>query len=141
MLLGQFERNLDDKGRLAIPAALRDGLGAGAVLARGFDGCLCIYPAGRWQVLTRAADDLPEVNPEARSLARMVFGSAVPCDLDRQGRVTIPAFLRQHANLRGSAVIVGINSRVEIWSREGWLRENRKIESDGQQEFARALSM
>jgi MraZ protein len=141
MLLGQYERNLDNKGRLAIPAALRAGLGAGAVLTRSFDGCLCIYPAAGWATLARAAEDLPEFTPEARSLARMVFGSAVACEIDRQGRVLVPAFLREYAGLHAAAVIVGVNNRIEIWSRDAWLREQQKIVSEEPRELARVLSL
>jgi MraZ protein len=133
MFLGQYERSLDDKGRLAIPAELRAGLGVGAVLTRSFDNCLCIYPAARWEALARAVDDLPQVRFEARALARAIFSGAVPMEFDRQGRVAIPAFLREHAGLNGEAVIVGVNSRVEIWSVEAWRSEQERFETSGSQ--------
>ena len=139
MFLGQYERSLDEKGRLAIPPELRAGLGNGAVLTRSFDNCLCIYPAARWEALARAVDDLPQTRYEARILARSLFGGAVPCEFDRQGRISIPAFLRDHAQITGDVVIVGVGSRVEIWSREAWMEELRKFETDGA-ELARALS-
>jgi MraZ protein len=138
--LGQYQRSLDDKGRLAIPAGLRAALGPGAVLTRSFDHCLCIYPAARWESLARAIQDLPEVSPEARSLARSLFSSAVPCVFDRQGRLTVPAFLREHADLRVGAVILGINDRVELWSREAWIQEQARLEAGGPA-LARALSL
>jgi len=131
MFLGQYERSLDDKGRLAIPPELRAALGPGAVLTRSFDNCLCIYPAAKWEALARAVDDLPQVRYEARLLARSLFGGAVPCEFDRQGRVVVPAFLREHAGLNGDAVIIGVYSRVEIWSKEAWTGERQKIESGG----------
>jgi MraZ protein len=133
MFLGQYERTLDDKSRLAIPAEIRAGLGTGAVLTRSFDTCLCIYPAARWEALARAVDDLPQVRSEARVLARSLFGGAVPCEFDRQGRVVLPAFLREHAGINGDAVIVGVNSRVEVWSKDAWLREQQRFESEGSQ--------
>jgi MraZ protein len=133
MFLGQYERTIDDKSRLAIPAELRIGLGTGAVLTRSFDNCLCIYPAARWEALARAVDDLPQVRHEARVLARSVFSGAVPCEFDRQGRVVIPAFLREHAGFDGDVIIVGVNSRVEIWSREAWLRERQRFETEASQ--------
>jgi MraZ protein len=131
MFLGQYERSVDDKSRLAVPAELRSGLGSGAVMTRSFDTCLCIYPASRWEALARAVDDLPDVRPEVRTLARSLFGGAVPCEFDRQGRVTIPSFLREHAGLNGDAVVVGVNSRVEIWAKDAWLREQQRFESEG----------
>lgn len=139
MFLGQYERTLDDKSRLAIPSEIRAGLGNGAVLTRSFDNCLCIYPAAKWESLARAVDDLPQVRTEVRDLARSLFGGAVPCDFDRQGRVVIPAFLREHASLAGESIIVGVHSRVEIWSKESWLRQQQKFESDGPR-LATALS-
>ena len=139
MFLGQYERSLDDKSRLAIPAELRAGLGSGAVLTRSFDNCLCIYPATKWEALARAVDDLPQVRHEVRLLARSLFGGAVPCEFDRQGRVTIPVFLREHAGLNGDVVIVGVFSRVEIWDKEAWLRERQQFERSG--ELAQELSI
>jgi MraZ protein len=139
MFLGQYERSLDDKSRLAIPAELRSGLGSGAVLTRSFDNCLCIYPAGTWESLARAVDDLPQVRHEARVVARALFSGAVPCEFDRQGRIVIPAFLRDHAGIDGDVTVVGVFSRVEIWSAEAWRREREKFESEGSQ-LAEVLS-
>jgi MraZ protein len=139
MFLGQYERSLDEKSRVPIPPELRTGLGNGAVLTRSFDNCLCIYPAARWEALARAVDDLPHVRREVRLLARSLFGGAVPCEFDRQGRIVIPVFLREHAGLCGDVVIVGVFSSVEIWSREAWTGERQKIESEGSQ-LAEVLS-
>jgi MraZ protein len=130
MFLGQYERSLDDKSRLAIPAELRNGLGHGAVLTRSFDNCLCIYPAAKWESLAHAVDDLPQVRYEVRALARSLFGSAVPCDFDKQGRIGIPAFLRDYAGMCSDVMIVGVCSRVEIWSKESWNAERQTFEQD-----------
>jgi transcriptional regulator MraZ len=140
MFLGQYERSLDDKSRLAIPAELRSGLGTGAVMTRSFDTCLCIYPAAKWESLARAIDDLPQVRSEVRVLARSLFGGAIPCEFDRQGRVTVPAFLREHAGINGDAIIVGVNSRVEIWAKDSWLREQQRFEAEGSR-FAEVLTV
>ena len=131
VFLGQYERTLDDKSRLAIPAEVRAGLGTGAVLTRSFDNCLCIYPAARWEALAHAVDDLLQVRYEARVLARSVFSGAVPCEFDRQGRIAVPAFLRQHAGLMSDAVVVGVNSRVEVWSRDAWTQKQESFEREG----------
>lgn len=140
MFLGQYERSLDEKSRVAIPVELRAGLGTGAVITRSFDNCLCIYPAARWEVLAQALDDFPQVRSEARILARSLFGGAVPCEFDRQGRIVVPAFLREHAGLAGDVIIVGVNSHVEIWGRDAWLREQQRFETEGAQ-LAEALSI
>ncbi len=140
MFLGQYERSLDEKSRVAIPAELRSGLGTGAVITRSFDNCLCIYPASRWEVLANALDDFPQVRSEARILARSLFGGAVPCDFDRQGRIVVPAFLREHAGISGEIIIVGVNSHVEVWSRDAWLEQKQRFEKESAQ-LAEALSI
>jgi MraZ protein len=140
MFLGQYERTLDEKSRVAIPVELRSGLGTGAVITRSFDNCLCIYPAARWEMLANALDDFPQVRSEARILARSLFGGAVPCDFDRQGRIVVPAFLREHAGISGEVIIVGVNSHVEIWSREAWLQQKQRFENESAQ-LVEALSM
>ena len=139
MFLGQYERSLDEKSRVAIPAEFRSGLGTGAVITRSFDNCLCIYPAARWEVLANALDDFPQVRSEARILARSLFGGAVPCDFDRQGRIVVPAFLREHAAISGELIIVGVNSHVEIWSREAWIQQQQRFQTESAQ-LVEALS-
>ncbi len=140
MFLGQYDRTVDEKSRLAVPTEMRGALGTGAILTRSFDNCLCIYPAARWESLALAVDALPQTRSEVRDIARSLFASAVPCEFDRQGRVTIPAFLREHAGLGTEAVIVGVNSRVEIWSREAWDSEQKKHRTEGRQ-LVEALSI
>lgn len=140
MFLGQYERSLDEKSRVAIPAEFRVGLDVGAVITRSFDNCLCIYPAARWESLAQALDDFPQVRSEARLLARSLFGGAVPCDLDRQGRVVVPAFLREHAGISGEVIIVGVNSHVEIWSRDAWLEQKQRFQKESAH-LAEALSL
>lgn len=120
VFLGQYDRTVDDKGRLAIPGELRNGLGHGAVMTRSFDNCLCIYPAAKWESLAQAANDLQDLRPEARIRARALFSGAVPCDFDSHGRVVVPAYLREYAGISGDVTVVGVGSRVEVWSRSTW---------------------
>ena len=131
MFLGQYERTLDDKSRLAIPTEFRKNLGMGAVMTRSFDKCLCIYPADRWESLALAVNDFPQVRAELLDLSRALFGSAVLCKFDPQGRVSIPAFLREYGDLKSDAMVVGVNGHVEIWDRDGWLEEQHKFEMKG----------
>ena len=140
MFLGQYDRTIDDKGRLAIPAELRSEMGSGAVLTRSFDTCLCIYPAAKWESLVHAIEDLPDVRTEVRTLARAFFGGAVPCELDRQGRLIVPPFLREFAGLNGEAIVVGVNSKIEIWAKEQWLQQQQLFESNGARLGALSLS-
>src|SRR5437588_13005583 len=140
MFVGQYERTLDEKSRLAIPPELRKGLGIDAVLTRSFDNCVCIYPATEWESLARAVNDLPQVRPEVRDLARAFFSGTVPCEFDRQGRVIIPAYLREHAGLTADTVIAGVSRRVEIWDRASWLEKQGRFGSEGPR-LAEALSV
>lgn len=134
LFLGQYHRSVDVKGRVAIPSNLRASLGPGSVLTRSFDGCLSIYPASKWNAMARSIDDLPDMRYEARSTARALFSSAVPCTFDRQGRLSIPVFLRDHAGLHGDdAVVVGVGGHVEIWSRSSWLHQHETLQSEGRQ--------
>jgi MraZ protein len=110
------------------------------VLTRSFDNCLCIYPAAKWEALAHAVNDLPQVRAEVRALARALFGGAVPCEFDKQGRIGIPTFLREHAGIGGDAIIAGVNGHVEIWSRDAWLREQQRFETEGSQ-LAEVLSI
>jgi MraZ protein len=128
VFLGQYERTVDDKGRLAIPGELRNGLGHGAVMTRSFDNCLCIYPAAKWEALAQAANDLQDLRPEARMRARALFSGAVPCDFDSQGRVIVPAFLREHAGISDEVTVIGVGSRVEVWSRTAWNQLSRAFQ-------------
>ena len=108
MFLGEFAHSIDNKGRLAIPAKFRVRLGEGAVVTRGLDGCLVIYPAARnGRIFAEKLDKLPSYQPDVRNYKRFIFSGATECDFDRQGRVLIPAFLREYAGLEETAVVVG----------------------------------
>lgn len=120
MFLGEYEHSLDSKGRLAIPAKFRLRLGEGAVITRGLDGCLIIYPSEKWQEIAQRLDQLPSTQMAARIYKRFVFSGATECDFDRQGRVLIPAYLRDYAGIEEAAMVVGQYSIVEIWGRDRW---------------------
>lgn len=132
MFLGEFAHSIDNKGRLAIPAKFRLRLGEGAVVTRGLDGCLVIYPAEEWQGFAEKLDKLPSTQPDVRNYKRFIFSGATECDFDRQGRVLIPAFLREYAGLGETAVVIGQYSKVEIWNQERWDATRPKVEEDGE---------
>ncbi len=141
MFLGEFEHSIDSKGRLAIPAKFRVRLGEGAVLTRGLDGCLVIYPAQEWLEFAEKLDKLPSTQPDVRNYKRFIFSGATECDFDRQGRVLIPAFLRQYAGMEETAVVVGQYSKVEVWSQSRWEAAKPKIEDNGEQIAERLSSL
>jgi MraZ protein len=131
VFLGRHAHNLDDKGRLALPAKFRDELGAGVVLTRGFDACLLVYPLATWTPLAERVSALSIGDPDARVLRRMLFSNATDATLDRQGRVLIPTDLRTHAALEREAIVVGMHTFIEIWSPEGWATQSELVERDG----------
>lgn len=118
--MGEYQHSIDEKGRMIIPAKFRDELGPTFVITRGLDQCLFVYPMGEWEILEQKLKALPLMKSDARAFTRFFFSGAVECELDKQGRVNIPSNLRDHANLEKDSIIIGVSSRVEIWSKEAW---------------------
>jgi MraZ protein len=131
VFLGRHGHNLDEKGRLALPARYRDELRDGVVITRGFDNCLLVYPMAAWAPLAERVSALSIGDPDVRLLRRMLFANATDLMLDRQGRILVPAELRTHAGLEREAVVVGMHSFIEIWSPEGWAAQDELVERDG----------
>lgn len=131
MFLGRHDHNLDEKGRLALPARYREELRDGVVITRGFDNCLLVYPMAAWAPLAERVSALSIGDPDVRLLRRMLFSNAADLQLDRQGRILVPAELRTHAGLEREAVVVGMHSFVEIWSPDGWAAQDEMVERDG----------
>ncbi|NMB00099.1 MAG: division/cell wall cluster transcriptional repressor MraZ [Firmicutes bacterium] len=120
MFMGEYQHSLDTKGRLIIPAKFREDLGEGAVITRGLDNCLFLFPKDEWAILEGKLKTLPLTKTDARQFVRFLFSGATECELDKQGRINIPTNLREFASIDKDAVVIGVSSRVEIWSREKW---------------------
>jgi MraZ protein len=131
VFLGRHGHNLDEKGRLALPARYREELRDGVVITRGFDDCLLVYPMAAWAPLAERVSALSIGDPDVRLLRRMLFANATDLMLDRQGRILVPAELRAHAGLEREAVVVGMHSFIEIWSPNGWAAQDELVERDG----------
>ena len=116
-MTGTYEHSIDAKGRLFIPAKLREELGSAFYLAMGVDACLAIYPQSTWDRFTEKFASLPMSQSKAM---RPLFANASKCELDSQGRIVVPQKLRQYAALDKDVVIIGVNDRAEIWSAESW---------------------
>jgi len=125
---GEFQHSVDAKGRLSIPAKLREGLGDSFVATRGLENCLFVFPAKEWEAFTENLRTLPIASEAARAFTRLIFSGATDCELDPQGRILLPANLRTYAKLEKEAVIVGVSNRVEIWALEKWEEYCRKAE-------------
>ena len=120
MFMGEFQHSLDDKGRMIVPVKFREELGATFVMTRGLDKCLFVYPMSEWEILESKLKSLPMTRADARSFVRFFFSGASECELDKQGRVLIPAGLREYAGLTKDCVVLGVSNRVEIWAQDSW---------------------
>ncbi len=129
--VGEYEHNIDDKGRLTIPQPFRELLAGKLFITRGLDGCLFIFRSTEFGLLREKILSLPISQGEARTFSRM-FASGNEVELDKIGRILVPSGLRAHAGLNGSAVIVGVLNRVEVWSKERWQQETERMQRDNQ---------
>lgn len=120
VFMGEYRHNLDDKGRLFIPARFRDDLGPRFVITKGLDRCLFLYSGREWEGMEEKLRQLPLTSAEARAFSRFFFAGASDSEPDRQGRIVLPQVLRDYAGIVKEAVIIGVASRVEIWALEQW---------------------
>ena len=132
MFSGTYQNSLDSKGRVVIPAKFRDELGEGFVITKGLDSCLFVFPASEWLISRDKLKKVPLTSREGRAFTRYFFASATECDMDKQGRLTIPPSLREHAKIDKELITIGVDSRVEIWSREEWEAYNDIPELDSE---------
>jgi MraZ protein len=117
---GEYRHTVDDKGRIAVPAKFRVQLGAGAVVSRWLDACLAIHTQQGWDALAAKVAALPITDQNARRFQRLIFAGAAEVELDRQGRILLPAYLREHIDLRNEAVVVGSRDHAENWVPATW---------------------
>ena len=118
MLIGEFQHNIDDKGRVFIPVRLRGDLGESFIISRWLDNCLSAYSQSEWEVLRSHISELP--TSKSRDLKRFFFSSANDVALDRQGRIVIPPNLREYAGLAHDVMIIGASNHIEIWDKARW---------------------
>jgi len=128
MLIGEYKHTIDTKKRLAVPAKLRKDLGTGAVLTRGLDNCLALYPLKEWQKMTDKLSQLPTGQIDARGFNRIILAGAMAVEFDKLGRILIPDYLKKYALLKKNVVIVGVNNRLEIWDGVKWETYKQKTE-------------
>lgn len=120
MFIGQYEHSVDAKGRLIMPAKLREEIGDKFVVTKGLDGCLFAYSQNEWVAFEEKLKTLPLTNKNARDFTRFFLSGAIECEIDKQGRFLITSNLRDFAGLEKDVVIIGVNTRIEIWSKEKW---------------------
>jgi MraZ protein len=133
MLLGAYDHTIDDKSRLTLPAKFRQSFAEGVVVTRGLDGCLFAYRRADWDRLVESRlAPLDPLSPETRRLQRFFYAGATEAELDKQGRVMIPAQLIEHAKLGREVVVAGVNDRLEIWDRAAWRKELAEVEGSAE---------
>lgn len=120
MFMGEFQHNVDIKGRIIVPSKFREELGTNFVITRGLDKCLFAYPMEEWKVLEEKLKKLPLTKKDARAFTRFFFSGAVECEIDKQGRINISPPLRKYAALEKECVVIGVSDRVEFWSKDLW---------------------
>ena len=128
MFIGEYKHTIDTKKRLAIPSKFRKELEEKAVITRGLDSCLVIYPIKEWDKMARKLESLPTSQIEARNFARIMLSGASEVDFDKLGRILIPDFLKNYADLKKNASILGLSNRIEIWDEEKWQEYKKKSE-------------
>ena len=120
MLMGEFHHNIDEKGRIIIPAKFRYDLGEKFIITRGIDSCLFVYSLDEWENVTKKLKSLSFTKKDARNFARFFLSGATVCDFDKQGRIVIPSPLITYASLSRECVVIGVNERLEIWDKSAW---------------------
>ena len=132
MLLGEHDHSLDDKNRLTLPAKLREGLGDVVVVSRGMDGCLYAHAAADWEQHVTRIRSLDPLSREVRMMQRYVFSGAVRADLDKQGRLVLPAALLESAGIEREVTVAGVYDHLEIWDRAKWREHLREVEGSAE---------
>ncbi len=124
MLIGQYEHSLDAKGRLIMPAKLREDMGEKFIITKGLDGCLFGFSQKEWENFEAKLKTLPLTNKNARDFVRFFLSGAMECEIDKQGRFLISSNLRKVATLEKEVVIIGVGTRIEIWNKDKWEEYN-----------------
>ena len=137
MFTGEYRHTVDDKGRIAVPAKFRAQLDAGAVVSRWMEDCLALHTRAGWESLADKVSSLPITDQASRLFQRFIFANAAEVDLDRQGRILLPAYLREAVHLDGDAVVIGARDHAEIWAPAAW--DGYRTALDDPQELAKAL--
>lgn len=130
MFIGEYKYNLDSKNRLALPSKFRKLFSPGAVITKGLDSCLFIYTAKEWSKLVEKLAQLPISQAKSRAFSRLMLAGAMDVNLDGQGRIILPDYLKDFANLNKKVVVAGLYNRLEVWDEKLWSQYQRTSEKD-----------
>lgn len=139
MFMGTYNNSIDTKNRMIVPSKHRDQLGGRCVLTKGMDQCLNIYSMSEWEKQMDKIEALPESDPKVRAFIRHFCANAVECEFDKQGRIVIPAELKEYAGIDKDLVTMGAMRKIEVWSREVWEAPDNENKMDSE-EFAESLA-
>lgn len=132
MFIGEYKHTIDDKGRISIPAKFRKALVKGAVVTRGLDTSLFLFPKEEWGKLAEKLASLPLGQSNSRAFARLMLAGAMDVSVDKQGRIVLPEYLRGYAKLKKSVVLAGLYNRLELWDENNWKAYKKKVEDDAE---------
>ena len=130
LFIGEYEHSVDVKGRVIMPAKLREDIGEKFILTKGLDGCLFAYSQTEWTNFEEKLKTLPLTNKNARDFVRFFLSGAIECEIDKQGRFLIPGNLRTYAKLDKEIIIIGVGTRIEIWNKASWIQSEENISAD-----------
>ncbi len=133
MFIGQYTHTLDDKNRLSLPVKFRRDMGRKIVITPGLDGCLFLFTLKQWEKISEKLGESSMLSADTRSFNRYMLGGANEVEVDSIGRILVPDFLRDRAGLGSKAVIIGVQSRVEIWNEKSWIAYKAKVEKEADQ--------
>ena len=133
MLIGEYLHTLDSKKRLSLPAKFRKVVGKKVVVTRGLDACLFMFPLSTWKVIAEKLQSLPFGQSDTRGMSRFLLSGAVETEVDSAGRILIPEYLKEFADLKSRVVLAGVQDRVEIWNEKTWDEYKRHIEKGADQ--------
>ncbi len=128
MLIGEYTHTIDEKNRLSLPAKFRTEMGKKVVLTPGLDGCLFVFTSKEWSKIEERLNQSSFLQSDSRSFSRFMLGGAVEVEIDSIGRVLVPDFLRERANLKSKVAVIGVSSRVEIWNDKAWSEYKKVVE-------------
>ena len=138
MLIGQFEHTIDAKGRINFPAKFREDMGDRFILTKGLDNCVAVYSLEEWRRWEQKLSTLPD--SKSRQLKRFFFASATDVEPDKQGRIVLPAVLREYAGLEKDVVVIGASDRAEIGDAKRWAADNEDLTADQMAELMDSLN-
>ena len=143
MFIGEFTHSLDKKGRVLVPSKFRSQLAGGAVVTRGLDNCLFLYPESQWEEMAEKLASLPISKSNTRAFSRLMLAGAMDVELDSQGRILLPEYLREYAGLSDKVVVAGLYDRLEMWDKDKWAeyKEDTEKNSDDIAEKLSELEM